>query len=443
MLNKIRFKEKPTLSQSCSLLVATIVLITGLMLSFISWSNLNKQLHTTHLNSAQQQLQRLAIAIAPSLLLQDRISLNITLQEWTKASDINFIRVLNNSHQAIAEAGQHLTIATEISQHIAQDNLSIGTIKGEVNFNKKNKITSRHLALGLTITAFFTLLSALATYFICEHYFNYLRQLILNLNLWRLDKSQLLALPSAPSLPELSDLHQAVTDLSKHQQIQSAFDEASRQFGLSQPTTAKNLEYRTCSLLFIQIQNFEELQSELSTQALTELLNRYYQLLQQACKLYGGRIEPYAGNGALALFGLHTQDPQQAAMHAIYSAQLFLGIIKHKREQNDSAFIDFRLACHWGDVLLTPQTNTAGQQQFFGDNLHWGSLLASNSDGSRLLISQSLFDKIGDNKQADWLPGNPITGLFGQPEDTWWLSSLEQKQQALIQRQIRHIATIL
>src|SRR5690554_222752 len=103
MLNKISFKEKPNLSQSCGLFVAALVLITGLILSFLSWSNLNKQLHTTHLNSAQQQLQRLAIAIAPSLLLQDRISLNITLQEWTKASDINFIRVLNNSHQARSE----------------------------------------------------------------------------------------------------------------------------------------------------------------------------------------------------------------------------------------------------------------------------------------------------------------------------------------------------
>src|SRR5690554_3509159 len=167
MLNKISFKEKPNLSQSCGLFVAALVLITGLILSFLSWSNLNKQLHTTHLNSAQQQLQRLAIAIAPSLLLQDRISVNITLQEWPKASDINSIGLLNNSHQAIAEAGQHARISTAISQHIAKDNLSICTIKAKIKFTKSDAITSRHLALVLTITSLFTLLSGLVSYIIC------------------------------------------------------------------------------------------------------------------------------------------------------------------------------------------------------------------------------------------------------------------------------------
>ena len=79
MLKKISFKERLTLSQSCSIFVATTVLVTGLMLSLLSYSNLNKQLHSSSLQNAQQQLQRLTLAIAPSLLLQDRISININL----------------------------------------------------------------------------------------------------------------------------------------------------------------------------------------------------------------------------------------------------------------------------------------------------------------------------------------------------------------------------
>ena len=108
------FIKKLNLSQSCSLFVASFVFITGLILSFISWSNLNNQLSATQLKSIHQQLQRLTISIAPSLLLHDRISLNVTLQEWTKASEINFIRVLNTSHQALAEAGQQKKNSIEI-----------------------------------------------------------------------------------------------------------------------------------------------------------------------------------------------------------------------------------------------------------------------------------------------------------------------------------------
>lgn len=444
MLNKISFRGKLNLSQSCSLFVATLVLITGLILSLLSWSNLHKQLHANHLQSVQQQLQRLTIAIAPSLLLQDRISININLQEWTKASELNFIRVLNTNHQAIAEAGQHRAKSAVINHSITQDNLAIGSIRAEINFSKTSNIVSRHLGLGLTITAFFTLFSALVSYLICERYFRYIRRLTLQFKLWQTDKTQPITLPSPPKLPELCDLHNAVVNLSEHNQLQSKRNNAVQQFGLAQPIETKQLQYHSCALLFIEIKNLNELQMSLSAQELTDLLNRYYQLLAQACKLYGGRLERYAGNGVVVLFGLQPNNTQQAAMHALYTAQLFLGIAKHKRQQADAHFVDFRLACHWGDVLLAPIANlsTTSHHELIGDTLHWASHLAHNSEDLRLLISQSLYEQVGDSKQASWLPGNEVSDLHGCRQATWWLDALEQKQQTLIQRQIRHITTI-
>lgn len=449
MLNKISFKEKPNLSQSCGLFVAALVLITGLILSFLSWSNLNKQLHTTHLNSAQQQLQRLAIAIAPSLLLQDRISLNITLQEWTKASDINFIRVLNNSHQAIAEAGQHLTSATEISQHIAQDNLSIGTIKAEINFSKSDAITSRHLALGLTITALFTLLSGLVSYLLCEHYFNYLRRFTLQFKLWQADNNQQLVLPPAPQLPELNQLHQTISQLVEHQQQQASLDDALQLFGLSQPSVTKQLSYQSSALLFIEIKNIDELHSTLSPKELTEVLKRYNQLLVQACKLYSGRLEHYCGNGVVAVFNTASNNnlsasAAQTAMHSLYAAQLFIGIVEQQRLQPNAPFVDFRLAGHCGEVLLPQATEPETDKHYlFSDSLHWASCLADQTEDLRLIVSQALFDQVGDNQQASWQPAKEVTDLYGDSQNSWYLQALEEKQQALIQRQIRHITTIL
>ncbi len=446
MLNKISFRGKPNLSQSCSLFVATLVLITGLILSFLSWSNLNKQLHSNHLQSVQQQLQRLTIAIAPSLLLQDRISININLQEWSRASELNFIRVLNTNHQAIAEAGQHLAKSIEINHPITQDNLAIGSIKAEVDFSKTNTIVTRQLALGLTITALFTLFSALVSYLICEYYFGYLQQLTAQHKLWCADKNQALTLPAPPKLPELIDIHEVVSSLVDHQQLKSESNDAIQQFGLLQSLEQKKLKYHSCALLFIEIKNLEQLQLTLSAQELTDLLNRYYQLLAQASKLYGGRLERYAGNGVVALFGLQSPDTQQAAMHALYAAQLFLGIIERKHQHDDSAhFVDFRLASHWGNVLLAPinNSNTRKHHELVSDSLRWAAHLAHNSENLRILISQALYEQISDNKQASWLPGCAVTDLHGNSQATWWLDALEQKQQALIQRQISHIASIL
>lgn len=453
MLKKITFKEKLSLSQGCSIFVATAVLIAGLILSLLSWSNLNKQLHHNDLNNAQQQLKRLTLAIAPSLLLQDRVSININLQEWSHASDINFIRVLNTSRQTIAEAGRHLTNSTEVSHTITQDNLAIGTIKAEINFNKTKLLVSRHLALGLTITAFFTLLCGLVTYGLCEHYLKYLHKLIYQLNQWQQTTTDDLQLPPTPGLPELRNLHQAVASLAKHQRQQQDKNAAIQQFGslafdekVTAPSANKEqLQYHSCSLLFIEIYNLKELQNTLSAQALTDLLNNYHQLLMQTAKLYGGRLERYAGNGVVVLFGLQSNDTTQAAMHALYAAQLFLGIIEHKRKEAGAALVEFRLACHWGNVLLAPMLNTqaGNHHELVSDTLHWASHLAHNSEDLRLLISQALYEQVKQSDQASWQQGAEVSDLHGQSQATWWLAALEEKQQSLIKRQIRHITTIL
>lgn len=454
MLKKISFKEKLNVSQSCAIFVAAMVLITGLILSLLSWSNLNRQLHSSSLQNGQQQLQRLALVIAPSLLLQDRISINVNLQEWSNASEINYIRVLNSSRQTIAEAGQHLVASTEVSQPITQDNLAIGTIKAEINLNQTKTLVSRYLALGLTITAFFTLLSGLISYFLCEYYFKYIHQLIHKVNRWQEDTEQELQLPSTPNLPELNDLHHVITKLAAHQQQQQECAAAIQQFGSineygsytdEQKVQQKQLQYHSCSLFFIEIKNLNELQNTLSAQALTDLLNGYYQLLMQAAKLYGGRLERYAGNGVVVLFGLQANNAEQAAMHALYAAQLFLGIIAHKRKEAGAVLVDFRLACHWGDVLLAPITNTnmPSHHQLISDTLHWASHLAHNSEDLRLLISQTLHEQVKHNNKVSWEEGSDVSDLHGHSQVTWWLQSLEEKQQSLIQRQIRHITTVL
>lgn len=443
MSKKFSFKEKLNLSQSCSLFVAMLVLMTGLVLSFLSWSNLDKQFHTANLQGAQQQLQRLTITIAPSLLLQDRVSININLHEWLKASELNFIRVLNSNRQVIAEAGRHATNSLEISQSITQDNLAIGTIVGEVNFHETNTIVRRHLALGLTITAFFTLLSVLVSYFLCERYFNYIRQLADQLNLWGANKSQPLELPLPPKLPELNSIHQGLHNLFEQQQQQLDCNDTIGLFGLTEPIAPHSLQYHTCALLFIQIENLKHLQTALSASELSTLLNRYYQLLQQAAKLYGGRLERYAGNGVVVLFGLQSQHSATAAMHSLYAAQLFLGIIEQQHQQTDAQFVDFRLACHWGDVLL-PTAASEGSQSHYeltSDSVQLAARLAHASEHSRLLISQALYEQISDNKQASWLQGNELSDLYGHNQATWRLEQLEQKQKSLIERQIKHITS--
>lgn len=428
------FIKKLNLSQSCSLFVASFVFITGLILSFISWSNLNNQLSATQLKSIHQQLQRLTISIAPSLLLHDRISLNVTLQEWTKASEINFIRVLNTSHQAIAEAGQQKKNSIEITQSITQDNLAIGTIKAEANLSTTEVIVSRHLALGLTITVFFTLLAALTTYYTCDRYTGYLAHLSTRVNQWRSDKSIPLSLPEPPSLPELHSVHSAMSEVVEYQGAQDRLASALAQFDQLSTHLHSDLRYAECAILLVQVRNIEDLKKNHDAQVLANTLNEHYQLLTQACKLYGGRLQAVAGGGSVALFGLSKQD----AMHAVFAAQLFLGSISE--QVNDRPTIEYGLAGHLGKIV---RSTTQPEHHLMSDNLEWTASLLANANPAQLCISQSLHNKVVDNQQATWLEAHSLTNFNSEQESTWQLKSLSEKQQALINRQIRHITSTL
>ncbi|NCC35680.1 MAG: hypothetical protein EOM24_27265 [Chloroflexia bacterium] len=83
------FGQKLNLSQISGLLAAALVLVTGLLISWLTWSHLQEQLSLRLQQDAQRQLQRLTVAIAPSLLLQDRVAEAIRFFEQVAPEELD------------------------------------------------------------------------------------------------------------------------------------------------------------------------------------------------------------------------------------------------------------------------------------------------------------------------------------------------------------------
>ena len=145
------------------------------------------------------------------------------------------------------------------------------------------------------------------------------------------------------------------------------------------------------------------------------------------------------------LFGMngHQTDDERShhALHCLYAAQLFLGLIQHTGQDHDTPAPQLRLAAHWGPVLLAPVDggNAGVHCDLIGDTLHWAAHLASSGREQQLLVSEALRNHIRNSEDIHWQNGPLVSDLHGGEQATHWLQQLEDKHQLLISRQIKHI----
>jgi len=434
--------QKLNLSQACGLFAATLILITGISIGLLTYQHQLQQGEQRLQQHARLELKRLAQTLAPSILNEDRVSLNLTLNEWQLASSLPAIRILNPGQQVIAETGRLSHASQLITQPITQDNLAVGTLHASLDLSQASSDARRYLAISLFVSALLALLGAWLSYLLSDRYLGFLRQLPEQLQRWQ--HGETLTLPT-PLHSEFDGLHQVLTDISEQEQQRRVVEQALDQF-ISAEHRADNIadfRYQSCALLYVEILDLEVLQARLSANELSALLNQYHKLLNQAAKLYNGKLDRFQGDGIVMLFGLPNSDPQDT-LHSLYAARLFLGLVDHLREHDSKLLpLEFRIAAHFGPVLLAPISD--GQQiqgNLIGDTLHWASQLAQSSEERRLLVSQGIIDQIDNHDGIHWLNGPEVTDLHGNQQLSYWLDELPEKNQLLIQRQIKHITAM-
>ena len=436
--------RKFNVSQICGLTAGSLVLLSGILVSAMISSGIQTQASNRLQQEAQRQLKHLALALAPSILKQDRISLNLTLSEWNRGPDISAIQVLNTSQQVIAESGRPERDDFELSQPVTQDNVAAGLVRASVSEESARQAANHYLALGLIVSSLSALLCALLCYQLAERALRYLRQLTVSLTNWQ-NSDKPLQLPPLPRIQEFSVIHQELNKVSQREQHQRAMEEALGRFVYGQnPDSHRLLRYHECALLFIEIQDLELLQARLTADELSDVLNQYHRLLSHAAKLYNGKLDRYLGDSVVMMFGVGRPGSSHEAMHCLYAAQLFLGLAAHQREHDSRVLpVEFRVAAHWGNVLLAPITHDDKTEcSLIGDTVHWASHLAGSSEEQRLLVSQELVDQLPLDNEIEWQEGPVVSDLHGREQNTYWLTHLPEKNQSLISRQIKHITAM-
>jgi adenylate cyclase len=441
LLRRLR-QQKLNTSQIIGLTAALMILATGLLVCGLTYSHLSSQLRTTSIDDSTRQLRQLSVALTPSLLRQDRISLNLTLNDWDSGNALDGIRVLDTEQQILAERGQEQTSNQTITVPVLQDGKNIGAIIGFANTDAATQLAQRYFSIGLIASSVLALLGALIAYQFGERHSYYTRRLQQQMLLWQ--QGEDLTLPTKPRDADNLALHLTLEKIARRESQKRAMDVALGQFMSNSDSPYPDpLKYYDAALLFIEIQDLEILQNRLSASELTQTLNQYHRLLSQAAKLYNGKVDRYLGDGVVMMFGIPNND-RNASLHCLYAARLFSGLVNYLREHDSPLLaLEFHIAAHWGPVLMAPlQEDNHTQCNLIGDTVHWASHLANQSEENRILVSHTLIEHIDEELGIEWHEGPLVSDLHGREQITYWLKELPEKTESLIQRQIKHITSM-
>ncbi|TPD55622.1 MAG: hypothetical protein C9355_02215, partial [Thalassolituus maritimus] len=259
MPNLRTFSETLNTSQRAGLLAAVMVLIAGIILSALAYSEVRSYAHQQLSSENTRQLQHLGALLTPALVRDDRITLNLTLSEWDAGNALPAIRVLDRDGKPVASAGRINAELTMMPVEIRQDGTLYGSLEGYTTDAPAQTAATRVASQSLLVTAALSLIAGLTGWLLSEKYARYLRQLRTKLSGWR--DGEELTLPMGPGDPDLQSLHSVLGDISKREQQRRAVEVALGQFMGNEETPFPDpMKYYDCAMLFIEIQDLELLQ---------------------------------------------------------------------------------------------------------------------------------------------------------------------------------------
>ncbi|KAA1178556.1 adenylate/guanylate cyclase domain-containing protein [Rhizobium tropici] len=158
--------------------------------------------------------------------------------------------------------------------------------------------------------------------------------------------------------------------------------------------------HQQAAVVFIDINGFTGLSETIGPAAVRELLNGFYNLVDEEVTACGGAITSFMGDGAMILFGLpqpRPSDPSDAAHCCIRLAERMRGWLSALPETVASR-IGFKIGAHFGTIVAS-RLGGGGRQQITatGDTVNIASRLmeVAASNRAEIAISDELLLSAG------------------------------------------------
>lgn len=440
----LSLKVKVTLC-FCSLIVLTMVsfwLLTGAEFH----NTLKQQADTLGKTHASQT----ANSVRESVLANDLLSLKIVLDQITRKKSILEVSVFDIDGQVLATSqsktgiGSHTQMDFEAkypAQISLEDSiagsiiLQLDTSALKAGYDRAQLYFWLILCLGLGggISIAFLLAS-------------YITNPVLDMINAILDPEGHTLPLNADRIDEIGILQSCCADLLNN--IKEDREQQESLSGIQNQENASSLHKPLkimASVLVVKVVNINTAIELLHPSTLSRLLNEYLFYLNQAAKLYGGKVQRFAGESVMVAFDSRQTD-EEYTFNAVSCAQLFLKLMAKVAEQHRieaSQALEFRLAIHSGEVFCTFATNAQQEVQnhaLIGKVIDTGYFLNKQGKPGQLIISETAFAQAGGEERLSSEGSIEIT----MPTDkmsfmAYLLNENTNENSELLEKQCRHL----
>ncbi|MGH8946625.1 MAG: adenylate/guanylate cyclase domain-containing protein [Acidimicrobiia bacterium] len=176
---------------------------------------------------------------------------------------------------------------------------------------------------------------------------------------------------------------------------------------------------REVTVLFADLRGFTSFAQALLPYDVIHVLNRYFYEVGRVIRRHEGAIVSYMGDGLMALF--ESEHPDQEPLRAVRAG---LGMLQAVEELNPhlrelyGRGLEANLGAHHGSAVVGTVGAPGQRQQFtvIGDTVNMASRLeaANKQAGTRFLVSEAVFRRLGGRVQIGRTLRLPLPGLRGE-----------------------------
>jgi len=151
--------------------------------------------------------------------------------------------------------------------------------------------------------------------------------------------------------------------------------------GTPLPTLEKEEERKLASVMFVDVVGFTRLSEQKDPEEISELLDRFYRVVDEVVRRHQGHVDKLIGDAALVLFGV-PRALENPPFHALSAA---LDLV----EEMPALGIQVHIGIHTGEVLVTHMgEGGAVDYTVIGDTVNVAQRLESLARANEILVSE-------------------------------------------------------
>jgi len=146
---------------------------------------------------------------------------------------------------------------------------------------------------------------------------------------------------------------------------------------------------KTVTIVFSDLKGSTAMGEKLDSEAVREVMSRYFDEMRIALERHGGTIEKYIGDAIMAVFGLPQlhEDDALRAVRAAHEMRERLAVLNAELEQRWGVTVGNRTGVHTGEVVAGDPTS--GQRLVTGDTVNTAARLEQAAPTNEVLLGDA------------------------------------------------------